>query len=321
MFGYFRPFAAIVNSAHRSAFNAHYCRLCYCLRSLGGQVARAFTTFDATVYEMAYSISAEIPQPPSLPCQRFKKSNMRLCEKNEIGMKLARITLIAFGEKIRDNKIDGDHKFQTALIELFAGKAIRNAQQSEPEITEISRQGNDKVNELQESGADLHTVLDAYGKSVADIFATFEGITPDAVALIKAIAEWTFFVDMLVDYDEDFKENKVNSFRKEDCPTLQEYFNKNYAYIMEQNKRVSSAIMKPLFAIQKDNDEWKALYHILTHALNTVVPSLLVGDDVTFHYLKEVSDNFMDAEREKRLFNRREKNKLKRKAEEEKPKA
>jgi hypothetical protein len=262
---------------------------------------------------MIYSISADIPQPPSLPCQRFKKSNMRLFEKDPIGMRLARITLIAFGEKIRDNKIDGDHKFQTALIQLIAGKAICKAEEAEPELKEISRQGNDKVNELQESGADLRTVLSVYGKSVADIFATFEGITEDAVALIKAVAEWTFFVDMLVDYDEDFKNNKVNSFKDLECPTLKDYFNKNYAFLHEINKQVSDAIMKPLFAIQKDTNEWKALYHILTHALNTVVPALLLGDDVTFHYFKEVSSNFMDAERAKRRYNRQEANKLKRK--------
>lgn len=292
MFGYFRPFEAMSHSAERRAFTAHYCRLCYCLRSLGGQKARAFTTFDATIYGMIYCISTKQPSPPFMPCEKIKKNNMRRFSSDELGMKLARISLIAFGEKLRDDKIDGDHRFKTAFVNLLYGRMIRRAEETESEITENSRKGTDSINELQAAGAGLHEVLGAYGRSVAGTFLCVGEMSEDGYNLIRALAEWTFFVDMLCDYDEDAAEGKPNTLYVPGCPTLRDYFDNNYEFILKENKRITDAVMEPLVRLENGTNDWKALHTIIVHALDTVVRELVGGEDIKFKYFKELGKNY-----------------------------
>ena len=298
MFGYFRPFAAITNSAQKCAFSTHYCRLCYCLRSLGGQKARAFTTFDATVYGMIYSISTNQQSPPSLPCQRISKTNMRKFSSDELGMKFARISLIAFGEKLRDDEIDGDKAFRTGLANLFYGKMIREAEAAEPQITQISRNGTNLVNELQAKGADIRAVLGAYGNSVANVFSAIGEMPEYARELIRAVAEWTFFVDMLCDYDEDMEDGSPNTLHTEGCPTLKDYFDNNYEFLLSENKRITDDIMPRLIELNDNTNDWRALYHIITYALDTVIPNLIAGGDIKFHYLRELDKNRKEVTRQ-----------------------
>jgi hypothetical protein len=292
MFGYFRPYEALENTGAMGRFSAHYCRLCYCLRSIGGQKARAFTTFDATVYGIICCIDRKIPSPPMFPCQRFKTGNMRFFSSDEFGIRLAYVSLIAFGEKLRDDKLDNGRTIKNSLASLVYGKLIKRAEEKEAEITKISRRGTDKVNELQKSGASLRDVIGAYGESVSDVFYEMLGIGAEAKALIGAIAEWTFFVDMLCDYDEDVKEESPNTLINFENKTLFEYFNNNYQFVMEENDRIVKRILEPLLAIDDGSEDWRAIYHIITHSLDTVVPNLLSGEDVTFHYTQELTQNY-----------------------------
>ena len=206
-------------------------------------------------------------------------------------MRFARISLIAFGEKIRDDKLDGDKAMRTALANLMYGKMIREAEEKELQITQISRRGTDSVNELQSKGAPLREVLDAYGSSVAEVFKSLGEVGEDAVALLHALAEWTFFVDMLCDYDEDMRDSKPNTLHVADCPTLREYFDRNYEFVLTENKRITDAIMAPLIALNNGTNDWKAIYHIITYALDNVIPDLLRGKDVKFHYFHELEKN------------------------------
>ena len=57
MYGYFRPKASGLTTPERRLFFGYYCRVCYCLRLLGGQTARFFTTHDMAVYSIILSRS------------------------------------------------------------------------------------------------------------------------------------------------------------------------------------------------------------------------------------------------------------------------
>lgn len=309
MFGYFRPFEAMSHSAHKRAFCSHYCRLCYCLRSIGGQKARAFTTFDAAIYGMIYCIATKQPSPPYLPCEKVRRTNMRKFTSDEFGMRLARISLVAFGEKLRDDELDGERSLKLSFVRSLYGRMIRNAEKEESAVTENSRKGTDAVNELQKSGADIHEVLGAYGNSVASTFLCIGDIGKDAYDLICAIAEWTFFVDMLCDYDEDMKEGKPNSLHKADCKTLREYFDKNYIFVMKEERLLVDRIMTPLMAIDDGSDDWQALYTIITHALDTVICELLSGESVEFKYFKELTKNFKELHRQNKQRSKENKRK------------
>ncbi len=300
MFGYFRPYAAIRKTRQKRAFNAHYCRLCYCLRKIGGQKARAFTTFDVTVYGMIVGIVTGKECPPLFPCQRLRKGNMNYFATDEFGMTLARISLIAFGEKLRDDEIDGDNSFKKRFARSLYKKIIRKADEELPAVKEIARRGNDEVNELQKMDAPLDEVLYAYGRAVADIMQMLFGDLGFGYDLIEALAEWTFFVDMLCDYDEDVKEKNPNTLYRADSSTIKEFFDKHYSYLIEQNERIAKKVVIPLDKIANESHEWFAIKEIITYALDTVVDNIVKGEDVQFHYVKELFGNLKSLKKSKK---------------------
>ena len=143
MFGYFRPYHANLTNSEKKLFDSYYCRICYCLRILGGQLARFFTTYDGAIYSMIVDLQTKNTPPPHLPCERVGKRNLKYFQADEVGLKVARLSLISFGEKIRDDQLDRNH-FKASLGALLFSKIIKKAQEAEPDMANDSYQGTFK---------------------------------------------------------------------------------------------------------------------------------------------------------------------------------
>ena len=287
MFGYFRPYEAKLTQRERLHFNAYYCRTCYCLRILGGQIARMCTTYDASVYALILALQSEEKAPPSLPCERFGKKNLAYFRDDDMGMKMARLSLISFGEKIRDDELDGG-SFKTKLIPRSLKKAIRRACEAEPALAENSYLGTEKVNRLQEAGAPLSKIYEAYGDMAVGSFRCFMDLTPRTEELIRAVSEWVFFVDMVCDYGEDYENGTFNGFKKEGLATFSDYFDRHYGEFSVIANAISDRFLRALWAVRDDSVTWNTLFKICIHALDTVLPAAIMGEDVSFHYFKDL---------------------------------
>ena len=77
MYGYFRPHNSYLTSAETNVFHSHYCRVCYCLRLIGGQACRFCTTYDAAVYSMIINLQKGEDNPPFC---HVKKSVLPTCK-------------------------------------------------------------------------------------------------------------------------------------------------------------------------------------------------------------------------------------------------
>ena len=119
MYGYFRPKASGLSSEERHLFFGYYCRVCYCLRLKGGQTARFFTTHDMAVYSIILSMSMRAPRPPYRKCERYLMRTMKAYKDDALGMRLADMSCIVFGEKFRDDELDGSHAAAQAMHLLF----------------------------------------------------------------------------------------------------------------------------------------------------------------------------------------------------------
>lgn len=290
MFGYFRPNDAHLIGDQIGLFNAYYCRLCYCLRIKGGQKARVFTTFDVALYSMIINLFLKQSTPPVVKCEKIKKENMSLFAQDEIGLRIASLSFIAFGEKIRDDELDGN-RIRAKFLKLIYGKDIENAKKSEPEIAEISFLGTELINKLQKEHAPLDEVLKAYGDMTIASFSLIAPITDDYKNLISSIAEWTFFIDMVADYDDDVKEGATNSLYDSRYKSLKDYFDNNWYYLYQKNKEISDRVYNGLIAVKDDSIEWITLFKIVVHALDTVMQNILDGKDIKFHYFRELEKN------------------------------
>lgn len=298
MYGYFRPFESKLSVGEKKLFHTYYCRLCYCLRCLGGQKLRALTMFDVAIYSIIYSMATGAERPPFVGCEKVLNKKAKLFKDDEVGKKFANLTLIAFGEKIRDDKIDGNKKRAFLLNALF-GKAIKKAQKSMPKLAEISFNGTEKINALQNANADIYSVLGAYGDTFYYTFKEMGVEDERYLQILKSIAEWTFFVDMICDYEQDYIEKAYNAFYDESCKTLDALFDKKCFELLGINSKIGGTIIENLNKVNDGSTEWKAVYRILSYSLNTVIQNLLSGKDVEFHYFKELKKNWKKSKVEK----------------------
>ena len=59
----------------------------------------------------------------------------------------------------------------------------------------------------------------------------------------------------------------------------------------QENKKLADKIYELLLKIRDDSIEWITLYKIVINALDNVVGEILAGQDVKFHYFKELFKN------------------------------
>lgn len=291
MFGYFRPYQSDLTQGELNLFSAYYCRICYCLRILGGQFARFFTTYDVAVYSIIINLQKGEEHPPVLPCERLGTKNMKAFENDQTGLKFARLSLISFGEKFRDDAID-EGGGKTRLVAKFFKKTIDAARQAEPEMTQVGVEGIAKINALQNQGAPVLEVLAAYGDMAIKSFSTILELTPETAALIKSVSEWVFFVDMICDYEEDYKSNAYNGLLTPGLPTFVDYFNVKYNEFMALEGKITGNMVNALLNAKQDTRLYNTLFKIIMNAVNTVIPYAIEGKDISYHYFKDVWERY-----------------------------
>ena len=293
MFGYFRPYHAKLTHTERQLFNAYYCRVCYCLRIVGGQLARFCTTYDAAIYSLIMALQSHEEAPPVLACERIGSGNLRLFANDEVGLKIARLTLISVGEKFRDDQIDSG-SLKTKLISLPFKKAIERAKKAEPVIAQGSFEGTERINELQNASSPLAEVFSAYGDMAAASFSQFLDMSPETEELIRSVSEWNFFMDMLCDYESDYKSGTYNGFKKEGLATFAAYFSVHYNEFLTVAKAVTDRLVTAILAVRDDSTIWNTLFKIIIHAVDNVLPDAIEGKDVSFHYFPDLFERIKE---------------------------
>ncbi len=269
MYGYFRPDYAKLSKREHEVFNAYYCRLCYCLRRLGGQAARFFTSYDGAVYSIILNLFMKAPQPPFLSCQRFKKENMLKFDGDEIGRAMACISALAVSEKIDDDIAD-ENSFKAKIGAKFFRKVFERARAEYPEVAAILHDGIKKVDDMQRAGEDFDDITDVYGNMLQASFCELAPLDDRFKKLYIDLARWIFFIDALCDYDEDVKKRRYNPFAASGCATITEYFDRNYFYITEYARKMNSALVSSLVAVDDGSVEYRAVYKVVNYAVGTV---------------------------------------------------
>lgn len=303
MYGYFRPYQSSLTQGELNLFNAYYCRICYCLRLYSGQASRFFTTYDAAIYAMIINLENREPHPPVLPCQRLKTGNMKLFEHDNTGIKFARISLISFGAKVRDDLLDGNRARAKACLALF-GKAIRKAESDEPLLTEIGIKGTNEVNRRQNEGEDIYSVLAAYSDMAIKSFSSSFRFGEKTAELLRAISEWIFFVDMICDYADDYKSDAYNALKTPGLATFKQYFDAEYSSFMQIEKRITGRLVDAVMSVRDDSMLWNTLFKIILNSVNTIIPSAIEGNDIRYNYFKEVWQRYFEIKKHKAMTKR-----------------
>ena len=285
MYGYFRPGNSRLSKQERQLFNSYYCRVCYCLQHLGGQSARFLTTYDIAIYSMILNIAAGGETPPPVKCQFIGRKYRNQYMDDKTGMKLARLSFIVFGEKIRDDLADGEIAKGKSMSLLY-GKSIEKAREAEQVLAAIAAKGIEKLDEQQNNHASAEEVLETYGQMMADLFKEFGVQDEKFLRLFRCIAKWTFYMDMLTDYDEDYRTGNYNGYIIEGCSTIQSCFDRNYLYFINENRKINDEISDAMKQIQDGSGEWYVLNKMISHATSTMALRLLAGENIKFRFIR-----------------------------------
>ena len=293
MYGYFRPKVSGLTTKERRLFFGYYCRVCYCLRLLGGQTARFFTTHDMAVYSIVLNMSMKAPRPPYRKCERYLMRTVKLYEGDALGRRLANMSAIVFGEKFRDDELDGDAPAAKLLNMLFSG-VIARARHEEPQMARIAREGTQRIDRMQREGADPFALFEAYGKMVCDLFECVSPLETRHRRLIAAIAAWTFYIDMLCDYDRDYQRRAYNGFHMEGIATLRACYAQRGAVFASAQARMEGALRAALFDAQDGSEEWIVLDKVISAALSSAPAFALAtpGEKIALHARRFMQESF-----------------------------
>lgn len=286
MYGYFNLQNVYLRNNERIVFNSYYCRLCYCLWNKGGQKTRYLTTYDATVYNLVLAIAGVDKRPPSLPCQRIKTTNKKYFKKDAIGSIIADLALIGFAVKVKDDETDGDTR-RAFLLNLIFKRVLKKAADDYKELYDKSYAAISAMDKLQRDHAPIEDVLSAYGKAMEYSFHYCFDLPDKYLRVINLTARWILLIDMLDDYDDDVKKKAVNSLYREDSPTLDRLFERHYKEIIPIIHSESGNLSRALDEIECEKIEWVILQKIIRHSLATLVPNILNGEDVRYHYFRD----------------------------------
>ncbi len=285
MYGYFDLLGSCLKNNERSVFNSYYCRLCYCLWNKGGQKARYLTTYDAAAYNLVMAIAGKDKRPPCFCCERVKTHNKKYFKDDPIGYVIADLSILGFAMKTRDNQEDGDRTkafFGNLLFHGLFKETIASHQALFDSSYGIIRQ----MDALQRENGPIEEVLALYGLSMEHSFRYFFDAEDPYFHCIGRIARWTFLLDMIEDYDDDYRLNRPNSLRVEGCATIAELFDRHYFDLIPFLRKEMDELKSALLAIKNDTVEWIVLNKLVRHSMATLIPNVINGKDISFHYFK-----------------------------------
>ncbi len=293
MYGYFDLTGSCLKNNERVVFTSYYCRLCYCLWNKGGQKARFLTTYDAAVYNLIMAVAGKDERPPHFSCRKIKTDCKELFKDDPVGNVIADLSVLGLTIKVKDNETDGDQAkafFANLLYHKLFDKTIASNQA----LYEASYATIRKMDRLQQANAPIEEVLSLYGMAMENGFRYFFDAEDKYFHCINRLARWTFLLDMIEDYDSDRKLHRPNSLIQEDSATLAELFDKHYFELIPFLQKEMNELNNALLAIENEMTEWVVVNKLVRHSMATLIPNVLNGKDIGFHYFQYLYKQSID---------------------------
>ena len=289
MYGLLKNYYAGFNKIESAYYVAYYCRVCYCLRNLYGPVGGAFVDYDLVLYSILLQLAVNQDTPQSYKCHYFRGKERLNFLDDDLGNNLAVFTLAVFKSKFDDDVKDENSFNAKFLLNLFK-KKFHKAQTSHEALFTLVCTTLSKISDYETLNISFEEILEIYGEMVAKMFSVVsENIPEDYLLVMKAVAKWEYFMDMLLDYDDDYKKGAFNPIIDKRYKTLQEYISDSvhYLYISDFYNKLFAELNGSVDKIKSDRIEWKIVKKIVTIATGTTFYKILRGEFKTNAYFKD----------------------------------
>ena len=289
MYGLLKSDYAEFAPREKAFYSSYYCRICYCLRNLIGQIGGVFVDYDLVFYSILVQLVVGEKAPESYKCHYFRGKERLNFLSDHWGTQLAVFSMAVFKCKFNDDIED-----ENSLKAKLALKAFRNkfklVRKSHGNLFDALYAILSKFSDYETSEIPIDEILEDYGKIVVEMFlAVCDDIPDNYRQIIKAMAKWEYFMDMLLDYKDDYKKGTFNPLIDIRYKTLQDFIadSSNYIKIYDYYEKLIAEVDNAVIPIKSDRIEWQIINKLATIATRKTFYKILKGEFRTNSYIKD----------------------------------
>ncbi len=272
MYGYVDEIKQQLSKEELARYRTYYCRICNALSLRYGYRYRLLVNYDV----VTYMIITKLAIGDEFYCYKFRCQAKHLrgmseFKKDELGQFFAMLTARGMSVAVEDKIQDGGKK-KYKFFSWFFKKAFKpNDEKEKGLVAKVSARMKELLALERANSKDVKLYLNYYADSILlCIDEYYPNIGEPYKELIRQIACFTDYMDMLQDYDDDVKEKAFNPLVEEGLDSLQAYLGKHWQDVRNVTEEMTRKLNLALDAIRKTSPvlEWE----ILAKTVKLVVP-------------------------------------------------
>ena len=287
MYGYLNPSLYGLTMIEYDVFRDYYCRICYCLRSLYGKVGGLFVDYDLTLYSIIIHLAIDEQKPRHLKCNYLSMKDEELFSRDIVGLRLAALTMSVFNMKLIDDIEDENSMKAKLLLRLFERK-IQYTEKEFQYVFAITRQEIQRISNLEKETPNYENLLDEYGNTIKNIFSNIADIPQPYAEICACVGKWAYLIDIISDYDEDYKNNAYNPLLQEGVSSFDEYISEfsHYSALKKYYFDLTQEMQEKILLVKEDRPEWEILWKFSARASQKATLIALQGNASRNMYFK-----------------------------------
>ncbi len=282
MYGYVNEVKEKLDKEEMECYRTYYCRICNALSLRYGYRYRLLVNYDVVTYMIITKLAVgDTFYCYKHRCQAKHLSGMSAFKEDRLGQFFAMLTAKGMSVAITDKIQDGGKK-KYKFFSWFFKKAFASKDEKENAVTQKISMRMQELYELEKQNSkDVMLYLQYYADSILMcIDAYYSNIAWPYRELIRQVACFTDYMDMLQDYDDDVKEGAFNPLVSSDLPTLQAYLGKHWqdvhAIIDDMTKKMNKALKEIRETSPKH--EWEILVKTIKLVIPQTVKKVVTGN-------------------------------------------
>ncbi len=272
MYGYVNEIKEQLSKQEIARYRTYYCRICNALSLRYGYRYRMLVNYDVVTYMIITKLAVNDEfYCYKYRCQARHIKGMSEFKKDGLGQFFAMLTARGMSVAVQDKIQDGGKK-KYKFFSWFFKKAFKPIDDKEQTIAKRVSERMSELLELEKADSkDVKLYLNYYADSILMcIEEYYPNIEQPYKELIRQIACFTDYMDMLQDYDDDVREKAFNPLIHKGLDTLQAYLGKHWQDVREITSKMTSKLNIALEQIRHKSSELE--WEILAKIVKLVVP-------------------------------------------------
>ncbi len=283
MYGYMNDIDKNLSKQEMTRYRTYYCRICNALALRYGFHYRMLVNYDVVTYMIITKMAVgDTFDCQHYHCQAKHIKGMSDFKTDSLGQFFALLTARGMGVAIQDKLQDeGKKKLKYKFFSLLFKKAMSPRDEKEKALNgKVTARMAELLSLEKETGRDVSLYLDYYAESVLMCIEEYYTLPAPHRELIRQIARFADYMDMLQDYDEDVKEGAFNPLVAGDAPTFYSYLGTHWRdiYAMSYDMSIKMNVALNEIRTEEPSLEWEILAKIVKLVIPKALEKIIKGE-------------------------------------------